>query len=96
MPCPTTTQECRDACLKYHIPLHMWEGMTNYFINHAEAGDFLRLIISNNYYDAASHADSTNQYCLLEYIKYIYNCAPPGSHGSPEAYKAWIKHHETP
>lgn len=89
MPVPTTREECYKACRHRRIPNHMWEGMANYFIDHNEVGSFLRLAISNDYAAAAGAADSENLHALLGYIQFMYNEAPCGSHGSPEAYKAW-------
>ncbi len=77
------------------IPEHMHDGVKAYVLKGRPCGDFLALIIQNDFYTAAKHADNDNRSKLFEYADLLYNHFPGGSHGSKEKYVNWIaKHNE--
>ncbi len=78
---------------RYRIPRHMHEGVKNYVLRGILCGDFLELIIANDFYHAAMHADIKNQDALFAYAGLLYNYFPSRSHGSEEKYNAWIEKH---
>jgi hypothetical protein len=71
------------------IPYHMHDGLTHYILTGRRPGSFLEAVISNDLREAVSRADSPNQQALAKYIIFLYNYAPIGSWGSPEAFERW-------
>ena len=72
------------------LPEHMRHSMQDYIENGVPVGSFLRLIIANNFKDAAGHADYINQQSLFNYCYFLVNEMPPSSQGSEENYNSWI------
>ena len=60
---------------------------TYYRIN---TGGFLRAVLTNDLMSAFSRADQTNKAVLSDICSFIYNNLPSRSHGSKEAYRAWL------
>tara|TARA_Y100000310_G_C20340234_1_gene649443 strand:- start:339 stop:695 length:357 start_codon:yes stop_codon:yes gene_type:complete len=75
------------------IPEHMHDGVKAYVLKGRPCGDFLALIIQNDFYTAAKHADNDNRSKLFEYADLLYNHFPHEAHGSVKNYGAWIKMH---
>ncbi len=75
------------------LPLHMQEGMRLYLEKGIPTGDFLHHILSNNFVAAGYHADETNQKCLWNYCKFLYNEVPKEAWGKEETVWTWMKHH---
>lgn len=76
------------------LPEHMREGMQLYLEHGIRPGDFLYLILCNDFVHALGHADLINTARIVDYAKFLYLEAPGGSWGSGEAVDAWIKAHE--
>jgi len=55
-------------------------------------GGFLRAVISNDLREAVGRADERNISNLPAYVVWLYNEAPSGASGSPEAYQLWLGH----
>jgi hypothetical protein len=68
----------------------MREGLKLYFEHKILTGGFLTAVLSNDLLTAASKADDINKYKLHDYCTWLYNHAPMGSYGSPEAVKQWL------
>lgn len=75
---------------EWYIPERMLEGLRRYIDHGVPTGDFLRLIISNDFVHAVGHADDENVRNLPAYAGYMYNEMPGGSYGSKERYNGWI------
>lgn len=71
------------------IPYNMHEGLSHYILYGGRTGSFLEAVISNDLKEAVSRADSPNQQALVKYVRFLYNYAPIGSWGSPEAFERW-------
>lgn len=72
------------------LPEHMREGMQSYIEHGIKPGSFLTAVLSNDLMGAIGMADDVNVGKLHAYAVYLYSYAPRGSHGSPEAVKAWV------
>jgi hypothetical protein len=72
------------------IPPHMQEAIQRYVIDRLAPGDFLRAVVENNLRRAVHSADEVNLSLLPLYVKFFYNRAPAGCHGSPQAVAAWL------
>jgi hypothetical protein len=73
------------------IPAHMREAILAYVERGRLMGDFLRAVVSNDLSGAVGRADAQNLPLLPVYVRWFYNRAPAGCHGSPDAVKAWIE-----
>ena len=72
------------------IPSHMQDAIQRYIIDCSAPGDFLRAVVENNLRRAVGSADAVNLPLLPLYVKFFYNRAPAGCHGSPQAVAAWL------
>jgi hypothetical protein len=74
------------------IPDYMREPLLAY-VNTGRSSrfDFLRAVVSNDLFNSVGRADKTNLALLPLYVRWLYNRAPIGCYGSPEAVAAWIK-----
>lgn len=73
------------------IPDYMRGGLADYILHGLPPGDFLQAVISNDLKEAVGRADETNQRCLPEYIKFLYNHAPIGCWGGRAEMVDWCK-----
>ena len=74
----------------YDIPSHT-QGALERYINHGlRPGSFLEAVLSNDLFRAVGAADLANTLALTEIVKWLYNCAPIGCHGSEEKVHYWI------
>lgn len=73
------------------IPRHMIQGVVCYCLMGQSTGDFLRLVISNDFFGAYQHADHMNKPLLSRYAEFFLLNAPEGCYGSPEAYATWVQ-----
>lgn len=76
----------------HHLPEHMQNSMRLYIEHGVDPGDFLRLIICNDFAHAAGRADFVNQHSLLDYCMFLVNDMPMQAWGSNDKYNAWIAH----
>jgi len=74
------------------IPYHMHDGVRRYIKDGIEPGDFLSLILKNDFVHAAGQADHINKYALLEWATFLYLYAPAPCWGSEQKMKEWMKH----
>lgn len=79
-----------EAACQCGIPDYMVEGLVRYVVHHIAPGDFLCAVIANDLFEAYGRADSTNIYCIYNYVQFFYNHAPAPCWGSREALKAWV------
>lgn len=83
--------------IKYWIlPEHMREGMQRYIEDGIVPGDFLRLILCNDFVRAAACADNINKHYLLDYAHFIYWEIPSLAWGSEAKVQAWATAHLKP
>lgn len=75
------------------LPQHMQSGIVDYIEKGVPAGQFLELIIKNDYPHAAEHADMINLEYLLEYMNFFLYSAPAACWGSKENYDTWVAQH---
>lgn len=73
------------------IPGYMEYALWLYIENGIIPGSFLTAVLSNNLMGALGKADEVNQRALHAYGRFLYNRAPCGCYGSPEAVAAWCK-----
>lgn len=73
------------------IPGYMTGGLRRYIENGIAPGSFLSAVLRNDLQEAVSCADDTNRYILHNYIKFLYNYAPPDCYGSEHAYSRWVE-----
>jgi len=88
------SQQDIDRMSEYGIPPHMHDGLTAYFNDHRPVGDFLTLILQNDFVTAAAHADDMNKHALYAYCRWLFMCSPARIHGvwgSKEAVQRWHK-----
>ncbi len=76
------------------IPDYMHGGLIRFYENGIPPGDFLSAVINNDLKEAFGRADSTNQYYIRSYLKWLYNHAPAGTWGYPDAVKTWCENFE--
>lgn len=76
------------------LPEHMREGMQRYIEHGIRPGDFLYLILCNDFVHALGHADDINTARIVDYAKFLYWELPSGCWGSEEKVKNWIAVHE--
>lgn len=72
------------------LPAHMQGPMQRYIEDRIEPGGFLTAVLSNDFMEAASLADETNQRYLYYIARWLYNYAPSDCYGSPEKVEAWL------
>lgn len=73
------------------IPAHCRGGLLDYINHHIPTGRFLYAVLSNDLRDAYGRADDINRAHILDYVTYLWNCAPDACWGSPERVDAWLK-----
>jgi hypothetical protein len=76
---------------EYGIPGYMQGGLVRYYENGIPPGSFLTAVLKNDLMEAFNAADSNNQKAMRSYVMWLYNAAPMGSFGSPEAVTRWYK-----
>lgn len=72
------------------IPERVQEAIKRYLIDRLRPGDFLTAVICNDLRNSISRADGENLELIPLYVGWFYNRAPAKSHGSPEAFEAWL------
>lgn len=72
-----------------HLPVHMHGAISRYIAKGIPPGSFLTAVLSNDLMGAFGKADDENREALYEWVRFIYNYAPTGCHGSPEKVRAW-------
>jgi hypothetical protein len=71
---------------------HMIGGLQRYFEHGIEPGSFMESVLCNDLRGACLRADDVNLRNLVGIVGWLYNEAPLGSWGSPEAYANTIQH----
>lgn len=72
------------------LPSHMQDGMKRYLEDGIPPGDFLYLILCNDFVRAAARADIVNKLRLFNYAHFLYEEAPAIAWGSPERVQTWM------
>lgn len=75
---------------RYLVPPHMWDAVTGYFLHRYQPGGFLTALLSNDLMAAIGKADDENCRAIHRWCQFLYNYAPSGSYGSPDAVRAWL------
>lgn len=73
------------------LPGYMQDVMRLYVEHGIFPGSFLTAVLSNDLMEALKRADDVNRECLPGYGRFLYNEAPCGCYGSPDAVAAWCK-----
>lgn len=71
------------------LPDHMQEATKRYIERGGQVGIFLTEVFSNRLVQAYSRADEMNQAFMKMWVSFLYNEAPRGCWGSPEAVEEW-------
>ena len=72
------------------LPLGLQYGMRLYLERGVFPGSFLTAVIKNEFIQAVTHADATNQPLLRSIALWFCNHAPIGSFGSSEIAQEWV------
>lgn len=80
-----------DRISKTPIPQTAQDAIVRYIEHGLRPGSCLTAIFSNQLFEAYANADSEVAASMNDIVKYIYNYAPVGCWGSPEAVKSWIE-----
>lgn len=72
------------------IPAHLRPGLRAYLVDREPVGAFLRAVLVNDLQGAVSRADDETYPALREIVAFVHMHAPPGSHGSYQAYASWL------
>jgi hypothetical protein len=73
------------------LPVHMRDSARLYIERGIPGGSFMTALFSNDLLGAFQRADDTNTAAMRSWASFLYNEAPRGCYGSPEAVKDWIK-----
>jgi len=73
----------------YHLPGTLQGGILRYLDAGIPPGHFLTAVITNNLFDAISHADNTSLEALPDIVKFFYNHTPSSCWGSEEKMLKW-------
>ena len=73
------------------LPEHLRPGLRAYLLERQPVGAFLRAVLVNDLHGAVSRADDESYPALREIVAFVHMHAPAPSHGSFEAYTAWIE-----
>lgn len=71
------------------LPDHMQDGARRYIERGGPIGNFLTELFSNRLVQAYSRADDVNAAAMKVWAGFLYNEAPRGCWGSPEAVEEW-------
>lgn len=74
----------------YNVPMHTQATLDRYINHGLRPGSFLEAVLSNDLFRAVGAADLANTLALTEIVKWLYNRAPIGCHGSEEKVHYWI------
>lgn len=72
------------------VPEHMVDSLMLYLTDGVQPGDFLTLILENDFAHAAGKADMKNQRALFGWAV-VLGDLPMGAWGSPEKVAVWIE-----
>ncbi len=72
-----------------HLPATLQEGILRYLDKGIPPGHFLTAVITNNLFDAVSHADKNSLEALPDIVKFFYNHTPSSCWGSEEKMLKW-------
>jgi hypothetical protein len=76
------------------LPKHMQGAMKRYIKHGIRPGDFLYLILCNDFVHALGQADIINMQRIADYAKFLYWELPMTAWGSREKVDDWIKSHQ--
>lgn len=75
---------------RHLIPGHMFGAVSRYMLQGIPPGSFLTAVLSNDLMGAFDKADDENSAAMRQWCLFLYNHAPSGSHGSPQAFSNWL------
>ena len=76
---------------RHLVPAHMWDTVKLYFIRRIPGGSFITALLSNDLMGAFGRADDVNARAMQNWCQFLYNYAPSGSYGSPDAVRDWLR-----
>lgn len=86
----------RDTASQYELPEEVVWALRDYVVHRQPTGDFLRAVLSNDFVDAATRADSTTRHFLKEIAVFVFNAMPLETWGGPDTVTAWLAGDDTP
>lgn len=75
---------------RHLVPDRYWPGLVRYFVESVRPGGFLEALLKNDLLTAVCKIDEDMLPELLPLVRFLYNFAPPRSHGSPDKVEAWL------
>jgi hypothetical protein len=75
---------------RHLVPDRYWPGLQRYFVDSVRPGGFLEALLKNDLMVAVCKIDEDMFAELLPLVRFLYNFAPPRSHGSPDKVEAWL------
>jgi len=73
------------------IPEHLKEGLLEYVVRGRPVGGFLEAVLSNDLEMSIARADMWSAESIPQIVKWLYNKAPMGCHGSSERFLSWLR-----
>jgi hypothetical protein len=72
------------------LPIYMQHTAQLYVERGVPGGGFFTALVSNDLMRAFAKADDVNAAAMRDWVMWLYNEAPRGCYGSPEAVHDWI------
>jgi hypothetical protein len=79
--------------IRYDLcPVRYMAGAMERYLEHGiMPGHFGEALLCNDFMEMCRRADENNQQAFFEWGRWLYNYAPSGSYGSPEAVRDYVK-----
>lgn len=91
MPTRPTPESNGDVIVNgFRLPHAQVETLERYVDRGIPPGSFVLAVLENDLRTACERADLQNRHCLWGYVAWLYNYAPAGCWGSPEAVAFWL------
>ena len=74
------------------LPEHMQASTRRYIEEGYPIGGFMTALFSNDLMESFGRADEINRAAMSDWVRFIYNDAPLGCHGSRELVREWHMH----
>jgi hypothetical protein len=84
-------ESIREELSKRELPAHMHDAVVRYIRDGMMPGNFLTAVLYHDLFEAVGYADEENLKALPAWVKFFYNVAPGGCHGSPERVWEWCE-----
>lgn len=72
-----------------YVPINLHGGLVRWIVKGIPPGQFLMAVLTNDLRGSCERADDFNRARLFDIVRFLYNDAPRGCWGSPQAVEAW-------